>query len=251
MMAAYTHTVAKDVTGMPGSNAESAFTYVPTVEGPNNIKLHNSQYTTPDRLVASLTTSDKSGNHYSLIYEGWRGGANYSFMTVNDINGDGYNYDAIYVPTDEEVANNQFRFISPDDQTRFMDYVHSNSYLKNRQGKYAEAYSVYSPWVHRVDFSYKHDFVVNVGKTVNKLQLSLDIKNVMNLFNNKWGVAKYLNPDIGSREARILRYEGVDADGVATFSTPAAINGDTKTFTPSYSLGQTWYASIGVKYVFN
>ena len=26
---------------------------------------------------------------------------------------------------------------------------------------------------------------------------------------------------------------------------------DTKTFTPSYSLGQTWYASIGVKYIFN
>ena len=250
MMAAYTHTVAKDVTGMPGSNAESAFTYVPTVEGPNHIKLHNSQYTTPDRLVASLTTHDKSGNHYSLIYEGWRGGANYSYMTANDMNSDGYNYDAIYVPTDDEVANNQFRFVSPDDQTRFMDYVHASDYLKNQQGKYAEPYSVYSPWVHRIDFSYKHDFVLNTGDNRHKLQLSLDIKNVMNLFNNSWGVAKYLNPEIGS-EARILKYEGVDAEGVATFSTPASINGDTKTFTPSYSLGQTWYASIGIKYIFN
>jgi hypothetical protein len=250
LMAAYTHTVAKDITGMPGSNAESAFTYVPTVEGPNHIKLHNSQYTTPDRLVASLTASDKSGNHYSFIYEGWRGGANYSFMTVNDINADGYNYDAIYVPTDEEVANGQFRFVSEGDKTRFMDYVHNNSYLKKRQGKYAEAYSVYSPWVHRIDFSYKHDFVVNTGKARNVLQLSLDIKNVMNLFNSSWGVAKYLNPEIGT-EARILKYEGVDADGFATFSTPASISGDTKTFTPSYTLGQTWYGSIGVKYIFN
>ena len=250
VMAAYTRTVAKDVTGMPGSNAESAFTYVPTVEGPNHIKLHNSQYNTPDRLVAALTAHDKSGNHYSLIYEGWRGGANYSYMMVNDINGDGYNYDAIYVPTDEQVATNQFRFISEDDKTRFMDYVHGNSYLKNRQGEYAEAYSVYSPWVHRIDFSYKHDFVVNAGANTHKLQLSLDIKNVMNLFNSNWGVAKYLNPEIGS-EARILRYEGVDADGVATFSTPASIHGDTKTFTPSYSIGQTWYASIGIKYMFN
>ena len=250
LMAAYTHTVAKDVTGMPGSNAESAFTYVPTVEGPNHIKLHNSQYTTPDRLVASLTAKDKSGNHYSFIYEGWRGGANYSYMTLNDINGDGYNYDAIYVPTDEEVANGQFRFVSPDDQARFMDYVHGNSYLKNQQGKYAEAYSVYSPWVHRIDFSYKHDFVLNAGSNEHKLQLSLDIKNVMNLFNSSWGVGKYLNPEIGS-EARILKYEGVDAEGVATFSTPASIHGETETFTPSYSLGQTWYASIGVKYIFN
>jgi hypothetical protein len=250
MMAAYTHTVAKDVTGMPGSNAESAFTYVPTVEGPNHIKLHNSQYTTPDRLVASLTTHDKSGNHYSFIYEGRRGDANESYMTVNDINGDGYNYDAIYVPTDEEVANGQFRFISADDQARFMDYVHGNSYLKKQQGKYAEAYSVYSPWVHRVDFSYKHDFVVNTRNSRNVLQLSLDIKNVMNLFNSSWGVGKYLNPEIGS-EPRILKYEGVDADGVATFSTPSSINGDTQTFTPSYSLEQCWYASIGIKYIFN
>ena len=78
-------------------------------------------------------------------------------MNTKDMNGDGYNYDVIYVPTDEQVANNEFRFVSQDDKTRFMDYVHNNSYLKNRQGKYAEAYSVYSPWVHRIDFSYKHD----------------------------------------------------------------------------------------------
>ena len=250
MMAAYTHTIAKDVTGMPGSNAESAFTYVPTVEGPNHIKLHNSQYNTPDRLVASLTTHDKSGNHYSLIYEGWRGGANYSYMTANDINGDGYNYDAVYVPTDDEVAENQFRFVSDGDKTRFMDFVHADDYLKNQQGKYAEPYSVYSPWVHRIDFSYKHDFVLNAGNNEHRLQLSLDVKNVMNLFNSSWGVAKYLNPEIGT-EARILKYEGVDAEGVATFSTPASINGDTKTFTPSYTLGQCWYASVGIKYIFN
>lgn len=250
LMAAYTHSVAKDVTGMPGSNAESAFTYVPTVEGPNHIKLHNSQYNTPNRLIASLTTHDKSGNHFSFIYEGWRGGANYSYMTVNDINADGYNYDALYVPTDDEVAKNQFRFVSEDDKTRFMDYVHANSYLSGQQGKYAEAYSVYSPWVHRIDFSYKHDFVLNTSDNQHKLQLGFDIKNVLNLFNNKWGVAKYLNPEIGS-EARILKYEGVDADGVATFSTPASIHGNTETFTPSYTLGQNWFMSIGLKYFFN
>ncbi|MCU4175420.1 TonB-dependent receptor [Carboxylicivirga sp. N1Y90] len=250
VMAAYTHTVSKDLTGMPGSNAESAFTYVPTVEGPNHIKLHNSQYTTPDRLIASITAHDKSGNHYGFIYEGWRGGRNYSYMSVNDINNDGYNYDAIYVPTDGEVANNEFRFVSEDDKTRFMDYVHNNDYLSNQQGKYAEAYSVYSPWVHRVDFSYKHDFSFKTGNVGHKLRLSFDVKNVMNLFNSEWGVAKYLNPEIGS-EARILKYEGVDADGVATFSTPSSIHANTKTWTSSYSLGQCWYALIGIKYIFN
>ena len=250
LMAAYTHTVSKEVTSLPGSDAESALTYVPTFQGPNNICVHNSRNVTPDRFIASLTTHDKSGNHFSLIYETWRGGYNYSYMTVNDMNGDGYNYDAIYVPTDEQVKNGDFRFVSEDDKTRFMDYVHNNSYLKNRQGKYAEAYSLYSPWVHRIDFSYKHDFKLDVAKTSHKLQLSFDMKNVLNFFNSSWGVSKYLNPAIGS-DPRILKYEGVDADGYATFSTPKVINGDVKTFVPYHAIGQCWYASIGIKYFFN
>ena len=252
LMAAYTHTVSKEVTGMPGSAAESAFTYVPTSEGPNNIKLHNSQYVTPDRIVASATIHDKSGNHYSLIYETWRGGYNYSYMMVNDINSDGYNYDAIYVPTDAEVGvgSGNFRFVSENDKQRFMDFVHQDSYLKKHQGEYAEAYSVYSPWVHRFDFSYKHDFKLNICKAKHTLQLSLDVKNLTNLFKSSWGVMKYLNPAIGS-EARILKYEGVDADGYPTFSTPAAIHGNTETWVPNHAIGQCWYASIGVKYMFN
>ena len=201
-------------------------------------------------MVASLTHHDQSGNHYSLIYESWRGGYNYSYMLTNDMNGDGYAYDAVYVPTDAEVSGNQFRFVSKDDAERFMAFVHKDPYLSKHQGEYAEAYSLYSPWVHRFDISYKHDFTVKIGNTRNTLQLSADIKNFLNLFNSSWGVAKYLNPAIGS-EARILKYEGVDGDGFATFSTPAAISGSVDTFAPNHSLSQCWYASIGIKYLFN
>ncbi len=250
IMAAYTHTVSKEITSMPGSAAESAFTYVPTYAGPNNIKLHNAINVIPDRFVASVTHNDHCGNHFSLIYETWKGSSNYSFMTTNDMNGDGYAYDAIYIPTDAQVANNEFRFVSDNDRDRFMAFVHKDKYLSKHQGEYAEAYSVYSPWVHRFDFSYKHDFKVKAGKTTNILQLGFDIKNLMNLFNSNWGVMKIINPEIGS-EARILKYEGIDADGYATFSTPSAISGSTKTFTANHAIGQCWYASIGIKYMFN
>ncbi len=248
-MAAYTHTVSKELTGMPGSNASSVLNYMATVNGPNDPGLHNSEYVTPDRVVASLTHNDKSGNHFSFIYEAWRGGYNYSYMTVNDINGDGYNYDSIYIPTDEQVANNEFRFVSDDDRDRFMAYVHNDSYLSKHQGQYAEAYSVYSPWVHRLDFSYKHDFKVKIGSTLNTLQLSFDIKNLLNLFNSSWGVSKYMNSDLGS--GRILKYEGVDNEGYATFSTAKAYGADTQTFVPYHAIGQCWYASVGIKYMFN
>lgn len=253
LYASYTHTASKELTGMPGSNASSVLNYMATVDGPTAVKLHNSQYVTPDRVVASMNLHDKSGNHYSFIYEAWRGNSNYSFMTQNDMNGDGFNYDAIYVPRDNEVGvgTGDFRFKTQDDLDRFMAFLHNNCYLKKHQGEYAESYSYYSPWVHRVDFSYKHDFKLNVGQTKHTLQLSFDMKNVLNFFNSKWGVAKYLNPAIGSDGARVLKYEGVDAQGYATFSTPKAVDGNTQSWTYNHAIGQCWYASIGLKYYFN
>ncbi len=255
LMASYTHTVQKELTGMPGSNASSAFSYIPSVEGPNALKLHNSSFVTPDRVIASATIHDKANNHYSLIYEAWRGGYNNSYMMANDMNGDGNNYDLVYVPTDLQVANNEFRFAGStpeevaDNRDRFMDFVHNDSYLSSRQGEYTEAYSVYSPWVHRVDFSYKHDFKLNIGNTHHKLQLSLDVKNVLNFFNSSWGVSKQLNPELN--QGRILKYEGLDIQGYPLFSTPKAVNGNTKTWTPNHAIGQCWYASVGIKYFFN
>ena len=249
LSAAYTHTASKEITGMPGSNASSVLNNMGTVNGPNDPGLHNSQYVTPDRFFANLSYSDKCGNHFGIIYETWRGGYNYSYMTQNDINGDGYNYDLIFIPTDEQVANGDFRFVSQDDADRFLDYVHNDKYLSKHQGEYAEAYSVYSPWVHRIDFSYKHDFKVRIGKSVNTLQLSFDLKNALNLFNSNWGVSKYMNPDLG--EGRILKYEGVDKEGYATFSTAKAYNGTTETWQRLHSIGQCWYASVGIRYMFN
>ena len=252
LMAAYTNQMSKEITDMPGSNAESAFTYVPTVNGPNNIGLHNAANVTPHRVVASATYSDRSNNHFSFIYESWKGGYNYSYMLTNDMNGDGYAYDALYIPTAAEVGDGttgDFRFVSEKDAQRFMAFVKNDSYLSKNQGKYAEAFSVYSPWVHRLDFSYKHDFKVKAGGSTNTLQLSLDVKNILNLFNSSWGVSKYMNPKLNS--GRILKFEHVDQDGYPVFSTPEAVSGSTQVFMHNPSIGQCWYASVGIKYMFN
>ncbi len=255
LSAAYTHTASYELTGMPGSNASSVLNYVATPQGPTAPILHSSEYVTPDRVVASASFHDKSNNTFSFIYESWRGGYKYSYETVNDMNGDGYNYDSIYIPTDAQVAGNEFRFVggpTGDNATRFMEYLHADKYLSKHQGEYAEAYGVYSPWVHKVDFRYTHDFKIKAGKSTNTLQLSLDVKNIMNIFNSNWGVSKYMNPAISSDGAiRVLNYEGMDADGYPTFSTPAAIKAGMDKWVPSKSLGQCWSAQIGIKYMFN
>ena len=52
-------------------------------------------------------------------------------------------------------------------------------------------------------------------------------------------------------EGRILRYDHTDAQGYPVFTTPSAVKSGVKTWLPKYSIGQCWYASIGVKYYFN
>jgi hypothetical protein len=87
---------------------------------------------------------------------------------------------------------------------------------------------------------------------MNILQLNVDIKNILNLFNSDWGVIKYMNPEYSSStQARVLKYEGVDADGYPTFSTPSVISGDTEIWKKYVNIGQCWYASVGIKYMFN
>ena len=245
IVASYTHTVSKELTGMPGSNAESAFTYTPTVNGPNFAPLHNSDYVTPDRVFASLSYKDKSNNSFSLFYETWRGGYRYTYMYDNDFNGDNYNYDVIYIPKDE----NDIKFASQDDADRYWAYANNDPYLSKHKGEYAEAYSVYSPWVHRFDFRYSHDFKVKVGKSTNTLQLNLDFQNIGNLFNSSWGVSKYMNPALKS--GRILALDHVDAEGYPVFKTNANVKPGVETWHYKHDFYQCWSLQIGIKYMFN
>ena len=245
IIGAYTRTFSKELTGMPGSDASSAFTYIPTSEGPNNVTLHNSQYVTPDRAYVSLAYDDISDNHFSLFYETWRGGYNYSFMYASDLNGDSYNYDAMYIPKDES----EIRFASTDDANRYWAFAAKDPYLTKNAGKYAEAYSIYSPWVHRLDFRYAHDFKLKIAGSTNILQLEFDIKNFLNMFNSSWGVSKQMNPNLDS--GRLLDVVRIDSDGVPVFSTNKAVGAATETWTKVRNVGQCWYAQIGIKYMFN
>ena len=246
LTASYTHTVSKEVTGMPGSNANAAWKYIPSVDGPNYNILHNSSYNLPDRLMASISYKDAANNHWSLLYEGLRYSGN-SFIYSNDMNGDGNAYDLMYIPKDES----EIRFISTDDASRYWGFAAQDAYLSAHKGQYAEAYAVNQPFRHVFDFRYAHDFVVKVGQTFNTLQLSFDVQNVGNLFNSRWGVSKSWNPDVpnASGNAKVLKYERTDPDGVPVFST--MVGSGVPTWDYSHSLGNCWYMQIGIRYMFN
>lgn len=247
IIASYTHTVSKELTGMPGSNATAAWKYIPSVEGPNFNVLHNSSYNLPDRIMASVAYTDAGHNHFSLLYEGLRYSGN-SYIYANDINGDGNAYDLMYIPKDES----EIRFIDADNANRYWEFANQDAYLSANKGKYAEAYAVSQPFRHVFDFRYAHDFVFNIGKSVNTIQLSADIQNVSNLFNSRWGVSKSWNSDVShdsNGNAKILKLERTDADGVPVFSTTVGSGVPTWDFT--HSLANCWYMQIGIRYLFN
>ena len=252
--AAYTHTVSKEITGMPGSNAAAAWQYIPSIDGPNFNVLHNSSYNLPDRLMAAVSYTDKAHNHWSLLYEGLRYGGN-SYIYANDMNGDGYAYDLLYIPTDDEIgigADAKFRFASQDDMDKYIEFAKQDKYLSSHKGQYAEAYAVTQPMRHVFDFRYAHDFIVKAGKTKNTLQLSLDVQNAGNLFNSQWGVSKSWNTDVphdSNGNSKILKFERIDADGVPVFSTQ--VGSGVSTWDYTHTLANCWYMQIGIKYMFN
>ena len=126
--------------------------------------------------------------------------------------------------------------------------MNQDSYLKNHKGEYAEAYSAFAPWVHRFDFRWAHDFDLKLGKTTNKLQLSVDIMNVGNLFNSKWGVEKNMSNCNGGA---ILKVDKVE-NGTPYFSMFKNSDGTPLTsWTFNRNYDQCWKMQIGVKYYFN
>ena len=242
--AAYTHTVNREVTALPGSNAQSAWQYMHTVNGPNAVEVRNSGFVTPDRVIANI--SYKYGkDHFSLFYSGYSP-SGYSYTYSNDINGDGLSYDLMYIPRDDS----EIKFVSDDDRIAFWNFVEQDDYLKNHKGEYADLYGARAPWVHTFDFKWAHDFDLKIGNTSHKLQLIANIENIGNLLKSSWGVAKII-PGQSNNMFKMLSV--TNAKEVKEGAQPIfRMNTDLKTaWDYNHSYGQCWRLQLGVKYYFN
>ncbi len=227
---------------MPGSDPESVFKGLPTVDGPAFATLQPSQYYNPHRLMASVSYRMPWGTNVSLFYQGYVPTGS-TFQYENDVNGDGNITDLIYVPkTKDEIL-----FVSDEARDNFWAFVEQDAYLSSRKGKYAQAYGAHRPMVHYFDVKIAQDIKVRLGSTTNTLQLSCDIMNVGNLINDSWGVISTWNS--GANNGQILSMDHLNADGQPVFNT--SLKAGAKTWQPSNTIGQAWYLQLGLKYMFN
>ena len=249
LMGAYTYTESKEISGLPGSDPLSTWQGLISVDGPNHATLQRSQYVIPNKVIASVNYSVPfvAGGltdlmEFGLFYTGFTP-YGYSYCYTNDINGDGINNDLMYIyPSGKDI-----NWVGDTDvqAKAYDDFVAQDRYLRNHKGQYAEAYAARAPWVNRFDFRWAHNFKFNTGKQVHNFQLSLDVLNVGNLFNSKWGV--YKNNSI-SGNSRVLKYEGVNASNEPTFSWATS---STQSYDYFVDNSQCWQVQFGLRYIFN
>ena len=252
LTASYTFTESKEISGMPGSAASSAYTGLASVDGPNFLTLQRSQYVVPHKLSFNLSYYlEAQGLHFDLFYTGYSPyGASYTYS--NDMNGDGIGYDLMYIPATKDELN----FKTEADRDAFWTYLEQDPYLSTHKGQYAEANAARAPWVDRFDLSIAKDFTFNIGRTKHNIQLNASIDNIGNMINSKWGV-RYLDAynTNGSISSYIspLKYEDVDANNKPIFSMNK-VKGEypTQTYTQWVKLpSECWQLLIGIKYFFN
>jgi len=209
---AYTYTVAKDVTSNPGSTAASAWSSNPVINYLNDPELSYSNFAIPHRVVGNLSYRFEWAGHFattlSLLYTGGaQGRCNWTYS--NDMNKDGYSADLMYIPrnaSDIEFVDYTYKW--KDDsgvshnvvvpaaqaQAAFWQYVNDTKFLRKHKGEYAKRFAYVAPWHNRWDFKIMQDIFTNFGTNRRfTLQASLDIVNVGNLLNKKWGAYKSMS----------------------------------------------------------
>jgi hypothetical protein len=248
LMASYTHTESKEISGMPGSAASSAYQGLASVNGANFLTLQRSQYVVPDKISADLSYYIDliGGLQLDLYYTGYSAYGN-SFTYSNDRNGDGLATDLIYIPATKDELN----FKTEADRDAFWKFVEQDSYLSKHKGQYAEANAARAPFVHRFDLRVAKDIKFRIGSTSHKFQLSASIDNIGNMFNSKWGVRKLdcYNKNSFTGVISPLAYDS------ATDSFSFNKVGDaypTETYSTYYKdAGECWKILLGLKYFFN
>ncbi|HOQ49991.1 MAG TPA: hypothetical protein PLV01_09205, partial [Candidatus Kapabacteria bacterium] len=238
---AYTYSLVRDVNSATSSRAISNWMYNPAPD-PNNPKLSTSLFSIPHRVLANVSYRYEYYKNaditVGLFYEG-RSGSPLSFLyytqsnitwdrdvlidtRVRDANNDNvWGNDLCYIPNklsfenglwqdDKMILVNGDQTYTAPDGTQ-MKYVEAlEKFLSDwdglKRGKIMDRNSLNQPWRHQVDLRVSWE-IPTISRQ--KVELTLDILNVLNLLNREWGHVKYVSNGTYS----LMRFEGYDKSG--------------------------------------
>ncbi len=267
---AYTYTEAKQVTGSGGSRASSVFSANYVNGNPNDPDLSFAPNSIGGRFLLTGTYRLEWAKHFAttigVIYD-YSSPGRFSYIYDNDVNGDGYENDLMYVPRNaseisfrditETVGGVTTVVASAADQWAALDaFITQDKYLNSKRGEFVEQNGVKAPAFGRLDIRILQDAFLMIGGKRHAVQFSVDIINFGNLLNDEWGVSKF------QTVTQPLVYRGTNGStGVAEFNyltTSASTwrsvtfqNARATSFLPSISTNNAWRVQFGVRYTFN
>lgn len=201
----YTYTDATQVSPMASSQNTSNWNGT-TVYQVNENVAGNSRYAIRDRITGVLTYSNEffgdNNTTFGLFYEG-RTGLPFSYIYYNDINGDNAaTNDLFYVP----AGRGDVLFTGGAAmEDAFFTWLGQNPDLARFAGQVAPTNSGKASWVNNFDLRISQQ--VPAFFKNHKAELSLDLMNVGNLLNKKWGLIE----DYGFYQTmRVANYAGID-----------------------------------------
>ncbi|SDG39437.1 TonB-dependent receptor [Chitinophaga filiformis] len=268
---AYTHGDARNV-AETGSTASSLWSARAVSADPNAANLTYASYRLPNRIIAMASYKVSYAKYFAtsfgLIYEAAPAGVT-SYTYNGDLNGDGFNNDLMYIPTNDKDINlinvgsynatthtgsttgtaNDPR-TAAQIWTQLNNFINQSDYLSSHRGQVAKANAVTLPFFKKADVNITEDISVKTGKERHTLRLSLDIINVGNLLNKNWGIVK------STTVTNPLKFEGIAADGkTPLFSFPYSDASNQVHYSNSFAnntgITSRWQMQFGVRYIFN
>lgn len=254
---AYSYTEATDVNPLTSSVANSNWQARPAFN-PNEEVASRSNYVNRDRFIGSLQWQHaffgKNKTSVGLFYEG-RKGKPYSWTFINDMNGDGIlSNDLMYIPNpgdntvvfrDVSASGSPGFGSSADEEAAFWSVVNSDPSLRRYIGGVAERNGAFSRWVNTFDLRVSQEFPGFFED--NKFIVTLDVLNVGNLLNKKWGRTDEIAfSGQGGVSRSFVNFGGIDPSGRYVY-----IMGATEDFVTRQERAESqWAAQLTLKYTF-
>jgi len=211
----YTYGVSKDVANGVRNSPQANWEFNQTIL-PNDPKLSNSNFDIRNRFLALFTkefTRKKSQTAFTFIYNA-QSGSPFSFVYIGDVNRDGSpNNDLIYIPNSLADANlidikdggGNVTRTAAQQWDDLNNYISSNKYLRSKKGMYAERNGARTPWNQELDCKVSHAFLINKKQRVT---FSLDIFNLSNLINRRWG-RQYFVPNLLNGNYQLITLQSI------------------------------------------
>jgi hypothetical protein len=242
----YTNNRAREVqfgtSSTPSSNWQNRSVFNPGEDVSNVAELE-----VKDRIMATLQKDFELVKGFrttvSLLYEG-RSGYPFSFVFSNDANGDSVTAnDLAYIA----AANDpKATFATPADADRMALIIQRFGLAP---GAVASAGAGRYPWTNQFDLSFKQQIKLPGWK--HRAEIGLDILNVGNLLNDKWGIIYGSNQFF--RKSETIGSASINSSGQWVISN-VSTNLASGTFVPALGRGEPaatrWTALLSLRYKF-